>query len=107
MVALSLPETLIDMYGKIIKIGNSKGVIIPSSLLKELSLGEKDEVKFRLENNTLVITKQEPYTGPFTGPFADLPRPAPGEPDPWGDMSGEEWEDMLRRGSSARSIDWD
>ena len=56
----------------ITRIGNSKGVIIPSSLLKSLSLGEKDRVALSLDGNRLILEKKEPFTGPFTGPFAGL-----------------------------------
>lgn len=109
MIALSLPkiDSYMDKFGKIIKIGNSCGLIIPAQMMKELSLGEHDNVKLRLDNRSLVITKQEPYTGPFTGPFADLPHPGPGEPDPWGGMDGKEWEEMLRSGSGSRSVEWE
>jgi antitoxin MazE len=44
---------LVDMKSKIISIGNSKGVIIPSSFMKDLGL--TDSVEMELVENTLVI----------------------------------------------------
>ena len=97
MIAISLPEIYQDMiikYGNIIKIGNSKGVIIPASILKELALNEKDEVHFSIEDGKLVIEK----IPPFTGPFKD------GEADPWGDKDSAEIEEELRAGGGSREI---
>jgi antitoxin MazE len=42
-----------DMRSKIISIGNSKGVIIPSSFMKDLGL--TDSVEMEVVDNTLVI----------------------------------------------------
>jgi len=42
-----------DMKSKIISIGNSKGVIIPSSVMKDLGL--TDAVEMEVVENTLVI----------------------------------------------------
>lgn len=42
-----------DMKSKIIPIGNSKGVIIPSSFMKDLGL--TDSVEMEVVENTLVI----------------------------------------------------
>ncbi len=42
-----------DMKSKIIPIGNSKGVIIPSSFMKDL--GITDSVEMEVVENTLVI----------------------------------------------------
>jgi antitoxin MazE len=44
---------LVDMKSKIISIGNSKGIIIPSSFLK--GLGLTDSVELEVVENTLVI----------------------------------------------------
>jgi len=44
---------LVDMKSKIISIGNSKGVIIPSSFIKDLGL--TDSVEMEVVENTLVI----------------------------------------------------
>ncbi|MBR4808755.1 MAG: AbrB/MazE/SpoVT family DNA-binding domain-containing protein [Bacteroidales bacterium] len=89
---------------KIIRIGNSRGLLIPSPFLKKLSLKEKDDVQLYLEDDRLVIKKLEPYTGPYTGIFADMPRPEPGEPDPWGDKTTDEIMEELRGGRSWREI---
>ena len=37
-----------DMRAKIIKIGNSLGIIIPHKILKQLSLKESDELELEL-----------------------------------------------------------
>ena len=111
MIALSLPiEHYYDMdkIGKIIRIGNSHGVIIPASALKELSWNTDDEVKMTLNEGSITIKRIEPYTGPYTGIFADMPRPAPGEPDPWGDKTTDEIMEELRAGRYDRhkDLDW-
>ncbi|MBR5904947.1 MAG: AbrB/MazE/SpoVT family DNA-binding domain-containing protein [Bacteroidales bacterium] len=106
MTSLSLPQIYLEMdkYGNIIRIGNSRGLIIPSSILRELSLKEKDEVIFSTKEGTLQIRKLEPYTGPFTGLFADLPRPVPGEQDPWNGKTTAEIMEEYRGGSGCRPI---
>ena len=111
MNLLSLPlYFLLEMEktGKIIKIGNSHGVIVPASILKELSWNTQDELKMSIYNNTLYIKKTEPYTGPYTGIFADMPRPDPSEPDPWEGKTSEEIVDELRAGRYDRpkDLDW-
>lgn len=71
-----------DMTTKIIPIGNSRGILIPSSILKKLSLKEKDELMIQIQDGRIVLTVITPeYTGPFTGPFAELARFAPDEED--------------------------
>lgn len=97
MIVISL---LPDMTANIIKIGNSKGVIIPASLLKKLSLSTGDEIILNIDGDKLVIRKNLEYTGPFTGPFAAL------EPfkDAWGDGDPVEIAAKLRSGSGTREI---
>lgn len=106
MYSLSLPKTCIDMdrFGNIIRIGNSRGFIIPSSILKELSLKEKDEILLSTSDGVLHIKKVEPYSGPFTGIFADMPRPEPGDWDEWEGKSTSEIMDEIRDGSGSRTI---
>ena len=111
MNALSLPANVyleMNKTGKIIKIGNSHGVIVPASILKELTWDTKDELKMSVFNNTLYVKKIEPYTGPYTGIFADMPRPAHGEPDPWGRKNTEAIIEELRAGryDQPKDIDW-
>ena len=116
MIALSLPKPFVGMkrigkrpqtsnnvyYSRIIRIGNSRGLLIPSGILKDLALKEKDEVKFSIEDDILVIKKIAPFTGPFTGIFADMPKP---DPEAWGgDMSAEEYVEELRAGGGNRDI---
>lgn len=48
------------MEAKIIKVGNSKGIIIPSKFLELIGL--KDKVKIEIENDRMIIT------GPKTAP---------------------------------------
>ncbi|MDT0650875.1 AbrB/MazE/SpoVT family DNA-binding domain-containing protein [Autumnicola edwardsiae] len=45
------------MEAKLVQIGNSKGVIIPSKLLKLIGLKEK--VKIAIEENKIVISPTE------------------------------------------------
>ena len=106
MIALSLPKNqyIMDKFGNIIRIGNSRGFIIPSSILKELSLKEKDEILLSTRDGALQIRKIEPYSGPYTGVFADMPRPAAGEPDPWEGKSTAEIMEEYRGSSNYRPI---
>lgn len=89
-----------DMTANIIKIGNSKGVIIPATILKQLDLNNGDEISLCIENNRLVISKSAEFTGPFTGPFAAL------KPfcDAWGDEDAMKIAEELRSGSGCREI---
>lgn len=43
------------MESKIVAIGNSKGIIIPSHLLKSLNISHLDKIEILKENNTIVI----------------------------------------------------
>ena len=71
-----------DMTTKIIPIGNSRGIVIPSSVLKKLSLKEKDELMIQIQDGRIVLSAIKPeFTGPFTGPFAELARFAPDDED--------------------------
>lgn len=49
------------MNASIKKIGNSKGIIIPSSILKVLHICESDQLDLRVENNQIVLSKIMPY----------------------------------------------
>ena len=70
------------MTTKLIKIGNSRGILIPSSILKRLSLKEKDELMIQIQDGRIVLTVvTSEFTGPFTGPFAELAPYAPDEQD--------------------------
>ena len=73
----------LDMTTKIIPIGNSRGIVIPASILKKLSLKEKDELMIQIQDGRIVLTTVTPEfsSGPFTGPFAELARFAPDEED--------------------------
>lgn len=50
------------MKTNIIQVGNSRGVILPSSLLKQLNLSTKDTVDVSLEGENIVI-KASPRQG--------------------------------------------
>jgi antitoxin component of MazEF toxin-antitoxin module len=41
---------------RITKIGNSKGIIIPSEIIKALALDEGDEVELSYDSNTQVLS---------------------------------------------------
>lgn len=76
---IAIPFT---MTTKLIKIGNSRGIVIPSSILKKLGLKEKDGLMIQIQDGQLVLTViKEEFSGPFTGPFAPLARFAPDEDD--------------------------
>lgn len=50
------------MRTNIIKIGNSKGVILPTEVLQELQLSLKSKVNISIEGDSIVI-KAEPRQG--------------------------------------------
>lgn len=47
---------------KITKIGNSKGIIIPSEIIKALALDEGDEVELSYDSISQVLSVQFPHT---------------------------------------------
>ena len=63
-----------DMETRLIRIGNSRGIVIPATLLKSLGVGEEAIVHMEEKDGTLALRfeNEEPYTGPFTGPFKEL-----------------------------------
>ena len=83
---------------QVLRIGNSKGVILPASILKARSLTERDSLDIRTEKGQIILSKtaeDEVFTGPFTGPFAELS----GDPELWGGpMTAVEYENELRKG---------
>lgn len=83
---------------QVLRIGNSKGIILPANILKALSLNERDSLDIRTENGQIILSKtpeEETFNGPFTGPFAELS----GDPELWGgSMTAVEYENELRRG---------
>jgi len=46
----------------ITRIGNSKGIILPSVVLRSLGLDEGDEVKLEYNENTQVLACKFPHT---------------------------------------------
>lgn len=95
-----------DMETTIIRIGNSRGIIIPSSILKKLGLKEGSKVRL-VENDQRTFTlsfpkEEEPYTGPFTGPFKALA--ALVDEDAWGgkDLDPVEYVRQLRDTSAVK-----
>lgn len=69
-------KNLDDMRTKIIRIGNSLGIIIPAKILKKLSLQEKDTIAIEMRGPRLIIesaaTKDDPFAVlPKTGWFSD------------------------------------
>ena len=71
------------MTVNLIKIGNSRGVILPASLLKaeDMDTGISFDVVFR--DGQIILTPKREFTGNFTGPFAALD--VPGRESLWGD----------------------
>lgn len=50
------------MSTKITKIGNSKGIIIPSEIIKALALEESDEVELSYDPISQVLSVKFPHT---------------------------------------------
>jgi hypothetical protein len=98
-----------DMETTLIRIGNSRGIIIPSAILKRL--GVKDGAKVKLEEkedgsvSLSFAAVEEPFTGPFTGPFRGLSN----DPEAWGgEMDPLEYARMLHdsRVNTREIPDW-
>lgn len=100
-----------SMETTVIRIGNSRGIIIPSAILKKL--GVKEGTKVKLEESTpgsftlSFPPEEEPYTGPFTGPFKAL-APLQEMEDPWEGMDAAEYVRLLRDESDVekRVLPW-
>ena len=100
------------METSIIRIGNSKGIIIPAAILKKLGLKEGSKVTLKEKEDgsyALCATEEEPYTGPFTGPFKALKDLV--DPDAFGgrDLDPVEFVRQLRsdEGVEKRKLPWD
>lgn len=63
-----------DMEASIIRIGNSRGIIIPAAILKKLGLGDGSKVVLEEKDGSIIMKAEEPFNGPFTGPFKPLAR---------------------------------
>ena len=107
---LSLKWTKV-METTIIKIGNSRGIIIPASILKKFHVKEGSKVRLDEKDGAFTLSfieEEEPYTGPYTGPFKALKDLV--DEDAWGgkDMDPVEYVRQLRDDSKAekRVIDW-
>lgn len=59
-----------DMRSKIIRIGNSLGIIIPSKVLKEMSLKESDILALEMRGDRIIIES----LATASDPFASLPK---------------------------------
>lgn len=102
-----------SMETTIIRIGNSRGLIIPAGILKKLGLKEGGKVRLEeKEDGTLTLSavpEEEPYTGPFTGPFKALKDIV--DPDAFGgrDLDPVEYVRQLRsdEGVEKRKLPWD
>jgi len=51
-----------DVFTRVTRIGNSKGLIIPSLIIKSLALEEGDEVKLNYSSRTQVLSASFPKT---------------------------------------------
>ena len=95
---LSLNRGPVALKRQMERFQGTLGIILPAGILKELSLSERDSLDIRTEDGKVILSKtpeEECFTGPFTGPFAELS----GDPELWGGtMSAVEYEDELRRG---------
>lgn len=45
------------MNTQIKKIGNSKGIIIPSAIIKTLGLNETDEINVKVDGDKIILSK--------------------------------------------------
>ncbi len=64
------------MITKLIRIGNSRGIVIPAKILKKYGVDDNATVSLEEEDGRLYLSfskEEEPFTGPFTGPFKDFP----------------------------------
>lgn len=64
------------MTTKLIRIGNSRGIVIPAKILKKYGVDDNATVSLEEEDGRLYLSfskEEEPFTGPFTGPFKDFP----------------------------------
>lgn len=50
------------MITKITKIGNSKGIIVPATVIKALALEDGDEVELSYDESTQLLTANFPGT---------------------------------------------
>lgn len=66
------------MTAPLIRIGNSKGLILPANLLKALSISERDELSIAVHNGGILIKKISPSEKKT--PFSAL--------DQWNEMNG-------------------
>lgn len=86
------------MTTKLIRIGNSRGIVIPSKLLKKYGVDDNATVSIEEEGGRLFLhfsKEEEPFTGPFTGPFKALAAFKDME-DPWGGEDASEYIRHLR-----------
>ena len=98
------------MTTKLIRIGNSRGIVIPAKLLKKYGADDNTSVSLEEEDGRLYLSfspKEEPYTGPFTGPFKALAAFKDME-DPWEGMDAVEYVRQLRdsTGKEKRELPW-
>lgn len=73
-----------SMETTVIRIGNSKGIIIPAAILKKMNVKEGSKVRLEEAGDGIKLcfnAEEEPFTGPFTGPFKGLAPFAPGPED--------------------------
>lgn len=112
----NLPTFVIEidkgMETTVIRIGNSRGIIIPSALLKKIGAKEGSKVEIEQKEDGALslrfLPAAEPYTGPFTGPFKALAKLV--DEDAWGgrDMDPVEYVRQLRddTGKETRELPW-
>ena len=80
------------METAIIRIGNSRGIIIPSAILKKYGVKEGAKVKFEEDEkgglSLNFLPGKTPRTGVFIEPFKELEKYYDMD-DPWGDDPAE------------------
>ena len=91
------------MTTKLINIGNSRGIVIPAKLLKKYNVDDNATVSLEEKGDKIYLhflkEEEEPYTGPFTGPFKALKDLV--DEDAWGgrDMDPAEYVRQMRDSS--------
>jgi hypothetical protein len=94
------------MTANLIRIGNSKGVILPSAMLKDMGLRNDVVFEITIHEGRIVLSPKREFAGEFTGPFAALN--VPGRDDLWGgpEVDAADFAQDLRNQTERSNVDW-
>ena len=77
-IIITFAKTLGFVKTNIIKIGNSRGIVIPAKLLGRMNMNLHDSVQLEIENGRLVVspaaTAEDPFASISKGGWFDDPR---------------------------------